>query len=216
MLKKIFKKVVDAIDDLNIIRKAFRILYYVMGVIVGILPLIGVGVLLTQMPNAHDLLSLYNTNIWTQIVLSILTTVWLVVLVFLFYASFKYWKKHGDNIVNVKNRYPNITFVADFMQTYTNSFVFFWLSNIVVIAVLAYLFMALTGEFQFYHNGRFLLYLLGVAGVIIVTAIIAVLLIMLVSFITESLKRKVQMAMDLQDIADVVRVSEITKKEEEK
>ena len=213
MLKKIFKKVVDAIDDLNIIRKAFRILYYVMGVNVGL------GAL--QLPSLIlPLLSSIGIEFafsgWSEKAFWLLSLIWFCLMVCVFIVTFKYWKKHGDDIVNIKNRYPNITFVADFMQTYTNSFVFFWLSNIVVIAVLAYLFMALTGEFQFYHNGRFLLYLLGVAGVIIVTAIIAVLLIMLVSFITELLKRKIQMAMDLQDIADVVRVSEITKKEEEK
>ena len=40
MLKNIFKKFVDAIDDLNIVRKAFRVLYYVMGIITGLMPLV--------------------------------------------------------------------------------------------------------------------------------------------------------------------------------
>lgn len=210
-MKKIFKKVVDAIDDLNIVRKAFRILYYVMGVIVGLNAL--------QLPSLI-LIPLQSFGIdlvfsgWSEKAFWLMSLIWFCLMVCVCVVTFKYWKKHGDDIVNIKNRYPNITFVADFMQTYNNSFVFVFLSNIAVIAVLAYLFMALTGEFGFYHNGRFLLYLLGVAGVIIVAAIFAVLLIMLVSFITELLKRKIQMAMDLQDIADVVRVSEITKKEE--
>ena len=151
---------------------------------------------------------------WSNFVFWLMTLLWVVVNVFLCVVCFKYWKKHGDDIVNVKNRYPNITFVADFLHTSNNSYVFVNLCSTAVFVVLAYLFMALTGEFNFYRGGNFLLYLLGAIAFVIVYAIVLLLQILVVSFITELLKRKIQVATDLQDVADVVRVSEITNKTE--
>ena len=210
-MEKIIKKIVDKIDDLNIVRKGFRILYYVMGVINGLLPAVLLFGMLSWVGIEIPRISTYF-NGWPATVFWFMLLLWIGVTIFIFIVTFKYWKKHGDNIVNVKNRYPNITFVADFLHTYIHSYVFVYLSSIAAFAVLAYLFMALTGEFGFYHGGKFLLYLLYVAVVIVVAAMGSLLLIMIVSFVTEALKRKVQMATDLQDTADIIRTSEIITK----
>ena len=74
--------------------------------------------------------------------------------------------------------------------------------------------MALTGEFNFYFRGRFLGYLIVAILLIITAAAFSLLQIMIVSFITESIKRKIQMATDLQDVADIMRSSEIINKQE--
>lgn len=222
MQKNIIKKFVDAIDDLNIVRKAFRVLYYVMGIIMGLMPLVFVlgmfGSVFAFLSPIGRLLSDVGIGSrsfegWPNFVFWLMMSLWVVGDMFLCVACFKYWKKHGDDIVNVKNRYPNITFVADFLHTSNNSYVFVNLCSTALFVVLAYLFMALTGEFNFYKGGNFLLYLLGAVALVIVYAIILLLQILAVSFITELLKRKIQIATDLQDVADVVRASEITKQE---
>lgn len=74
--------------------------------------------------------------------------------------------------------------------------------------------MALTGEFNFYNKGNFILYLLGVIVFIIELAAVSLIQIMVVSFITESIKRKIQVSTDLQDVADIMRSSEIINKQE--
>lgn len=212
-MQKIINKLVSMIDDLNIVRKGFRIFYYVMGVLNGLLPAVLLLCMLSWVGIAPErVLEIFKG--WSMMVFGLMLILYVGITIFVFYVTFKYWKKHGDDIVNIKNRYPNITFVADFIHSWNNSSIFVRLCSYTAFAVLAYIFMALTGEFEFYHKGNFLLYLLAVVVIIAGVCIFSLLQIMIVSFITKSIKRKIQMATDLQDVADIMRSSEIINKQE--
>lgn len=213
IMQKIINKFISSIDDLNIVRKGFRILYYIMGVVTGLLPAVLLFALLGAIGiNPDKFLDIFNG--WSKTAFAIMLILYIGITIFVFYVTFKYWKKHGDDIVNIKNRYPNLTFVADFIHTCNNSSVFGTLCSFSAFAVLAYIFMALTGEFNFYNKGNFILYLLGVIVFIIELAAVSLIQIMVVSFITESIKRKIQVSTDLQDVADIMRSSEIINKQE--
>lgn len=213
IMQKIINKLVSMIDDLNIVRKGFRIFYYVMGVLNGLLPAVLLLCMLSWVGIEYSKISTFFKG-WSDTVFQFMLFLWVGVTTFIFIVTLKYWTKHGNDLVNIKNRYPNITFVADFIHTCNNSGVFVSLCSFTAFTVLAYIFMALTGEFNFYFRGRFLGYLIVAILLIITAAAFSLLQIMIVSFITESIKRKIQVSTDLQDVADIMRSSEIINKQE--
>ena len=205
----ITKAFVDGIDDLNIIKKAFKVMYYIFGVIIGLLPifLIFLGIKKIAPMGIH---SLKFIDGWPKAVLCILGLVFLILIIFMFYVCFKYWKKHGDDFGKSTSNYPNIAFAADFIQTFNNTNVFLSVFTVSAFSILAYLFCVLTGAGNFYSGFNFLIYLATAIGAILAYALVGLISIMLVGWLTESLKLVVQIGTDLRDVADIMRVSEVS------
>lgn len=205
----ITKTFVDGIDDLNIIKRAFKVMYYIFGIIIGLLPIFLIIFGINKLA-PMGLGSLDFIGGWTKAVLCILGLVFLILIIFMFYVCFKYWKKHGDDFGKSTSNYPNIAFAADFIQTYNNTTVFLSVFTVAAFSILAYLFCALTGAGGFYSGINFLIFLFIALGLIIAVALSGLISIMLVGFLTESLKLVIQIGIDVRDVADIMRVSEIS------
>ena len=204
---------VDGIDDVKLLKKAFRVLYYVFGILIGLFPIVliifGIGLLMDKF-QGFNIVDVVFSNGWSKTVFWLLVAVFVALIVFMFGICYAYWKKHGDLFVNSTSKYPNISFAADFIHTFNSTSVFITIFTVTVFCVLAYLFLILTGEAGFYHGANFLKYLFCALLVIIVYALSGLLSVMFVGLFTESLKLIVQIGTDIQDIADIVRTSEIT------
>lgn len=204
---------VDGIDDVKLLKKAFRVLYYVFGILIGLFPIVliifGIGLLMDKF-QGFNIVDAVFSNGWSKTVFWLLVAVFVVLIVFMFGICYAYWKKHGNRFVNSTSKYPNISFAADFIHTFNSTSVFITIFTVTVFCVLAYLFLILTGEAGFYHGANFLKYLFCALLVIIVYALSGLLSVMFVGLFTESLKLIVQIGTDIQDIADIVRTSEIT------
>jgi hypothetical protein len=202
-------KIVDGIDDSRIVKQAYRAFYYLLG------GLLGIGTILCSVYIYNTITdsSLFEFKTWSKIVFLLLFTVYTAILIASGVVIFLYWKKHGDAIGATKSKYPNNLFVADFIQTLNNSYVFSCLVAIVSAAVLLYLGLILTGELQIYHEKNFL-YATGILiGVILAYVIIFMIITMINNFIVERIKQRIQISDDLSDVADVMRSAQIVKDE---
>lgn len=210
--KQIGKCFINGIDNLNILKKAFKVLYYVFGIIIGIAPLFIVwlgAMYLGSNFNIADQFVGYAFNGWSKFVFWLMVAIFVVLVIFMFYVCYGYWKKHGDDFGNSTSKYPNVSFAADFIHTFNSTSVFISVFSITAFGILAYLFCALTGEYGFYHDANFIKYLFAVVIGILIYALAGLLSIMFVGFFTESLKLFVQIGTDLRDVADIMRSSEI-------
>ncbi len=201
-------KIVDSIDDSRIVKKAYMVLYYILGILLG-----GTTILCSVcIYNWITSSELFEFKTWSKTVFILLFTVYTAILIVSGVVTFLYWKKHGDAIGSTKSKYPNNLALADLIQTMNNSYVFASLSAIVSAVVLLYVGLILTGELQFYKDGKAFWIATGIlVGVIIAYVILYMLMTMLVSFVTEKIKQSIQISDDLSDVADVMRSAQVIK-----
>ena len=206
-MQEFIKKIVDGIDDNRIVKQAYRVLYYILGILSG-----GCTICLSvYVYNEIVQSGMFEFNTWSKIVFLLLFTVYTVILIAAGVVIFLYWKKHGNAIGSTKSKYPNNLVLADLIQTLNNSYVFMSLVSIVSACVLLYLGLILTGEAQFYH-GKTFLYATGILiAVILCYIILFMIMTMFVNFITEKIKQRVQISDDLSDVADVMRSAQVVK-----
>lgn len=205
----LLNKIVDGIDDNRIVKQAYRVFYYLLGSLLGISTIACSIYIYNAITQSH----MFEFNSWSKIVFLLLFSVYTVILIASGVVIFLYWKKHGDAIGATKSKYPNNLFVADFIQTLNNSYVFSCLVAIVSAAVLLYFGLILTGELRFYHEKTFL-YATGILiGVILAYVIVFMIITMINNFIVERIKQKIQISDDLSDVADVMRSAQIIKDE---
>ena len=205
------KKIVDGIDDSHIVKQAYRVLYYVIGVLCA-LGTIAAAIYAYKFiaGETHEFKEIKS---WSKFVFWLMFTVYTAAQIVAGVILFLYWKKHGDAIGSSTSKYPNNLVLADLLQSMNNSYVFIGLVSIVVGCTLLYLWFILTGEADIYSSNHFLLATGSLVGVIVGYIIIFMILTMIVNFIAEKIKQRVQISDDLSDVADVMRSAQIVKDE---
>ncbi len=205
---KILNKIVDGIDDSRIVKQAYRVFYYVIGVLCVI------STIAAAIYGYKMIAEINHPTIktWSKFVFWFLFTVYTAIQIVAGVILFLYWKKHGDAIGKTPCKYPNNLVLADLLQTLNNSYVFMGLASIVVGCILLYLGFILTGEEHFY-DGMFLKVSGILIGIIVGCIIVFMIMTTIVSFITEKIKQRIQISDDLSDVADVMRSAQIVKDE---
>ncbi|MBR4266541.1 MAG: hypothetical protein IKQ46_10860 [Bacteroidales bacterium] len=206
---KLLNKIADSIDDSRIVKQAYRVLYYILGILNGCCT-IGLSVYIYC---ATVNLDIFEFNTWSKIVFMFLYTVYTIILIISGVVIYLYWKKHGDAIGSSETKYHSNFVLADVIQTFNKSYVFMSLVTIISGCVLLYLGLILTGEADFYQGETFLLATGILIAVILSYIIIVMFITMFVNFITDKIKQKEQISDALSDIADVMRSSEVGKEE---
>ena len=204
------QKIVDGIDDSRIVKQAYRVLYYVIGVLCAI-GTIAASIYIYKLIAGDNGFGSIKT--WSKFVFWLMFTIYTAIQIVTGVILFLYWKKHGDAIGSSSSKYPNNLVLADLLQSLNNSYVFMGLVAIVVGCILLYLGLILTGEAEIYKSNHFLLATGYLIGVIVGYIILFMIMTMIVNFIAEKIKQRVQISDDLSDVADVMRSAQIVKDE---
>ena len=204
-LNKPYNSLVKLIDDGKFFVNPMCWWFWVKGCILFLLPLFG-AYKITDMWSMMSYATGYQKTIF--FVMSLLL---FVALCAISYYNFVYWRnrahllpslvKPGDRVVAMPLVANNIKFTGEALGMLIAAIG-------TTLAILAFVFMILSGVGGFYSNDfieKFLLLLLGCVGLTLGSWILGYGFVILARFISESINIRVHITNDLRDIADVER-----------
>ncbi len=203
MIKNLFYKLLQLIDDKRFLIKPLKWFYYFKGGLPFIFPLLFIIAIIES-----EAIHFYST--WAEIVAWVFIVLFTLFLLFIAYINFLFWfdrARQLETIVRPGDSIVAIPLLADNIKNNGESFAILLSSSIIVGAVFFYLFLLLTGEGDIYRRGHFLIALLIIIVLTALCAMIAYFIILFTHFVAEKLRMRAQMCNDLRDVADIHRAA---------
>lgn len=208
-MNKFFNTVIQDLDNDSTLKRVYQWVYYITGV-------------LSFAPTAYVIYTLFSRDLllghfsWGMFLGIVFSLVWFVSSLAVSFIMFKYWKQHGDQLVDVMpsgNPYPNILFAADYLKCFSYSTALLYCTPIIIGAVLVFLWFVLTGEEGFYRDSNFFKALGYLLSAVVGIVLLAILFILFLRCISERMYLRVNVANDLRDLGDIYRNAAIVKNE---
>ncbi len=217
VIKSLFYKLLQLIDDGRFLIKPMKWFYYFKGVVPFLIPVCVLYFIFTETPRFLFLdVHVYN-NAWAKILVYVFGYVFIVYLIFLAYIIFLFWvhrAKRLEKVVRKGDAIVAIPLFADNVKNNGEIFALFLSFAVIGWSIMFFVFMIISGAEAFYTHDFFenvLILLAECVGSSIVAIIISFFIIMVTHFIAERLRLFAQMCNDLRDVADIHRAATIQK-----